>query len=123
MVHTVSCDEKAGIQALTTTGEDCRPTPENGCVYRDTEYKRLGTLSLLAGLDLHTDEAIPVISEMHKSSDFIELLKRVDAKYPEDDIIRIICDNHSAQKSKETRNYLASRPKERDERNKPGGSN
>lgn len=113
MVHTISCDEKPGIQAVATTGDDLRPTPDKGCVYRDAEYKRLGTLSLLAGIDLLTGEAVPLVSETHKSSDFINLLKQLDKKYPEGDIIRIICDNHSAHKSKETKNYLASCPEGR----------
>lgn len=113
MVHTVSCDEKPGIQAIATTGDDLRPTTETGCVYRDAEYKRLGTLSLLAGIDLLTGIAIPVVSETHKSSDFIDLLKKLDSMYPEGDIIRIICDNHSDHKSKETRNYLATLPEGR----------
>lgn len=106
IVHTVSCDEKPGIQAIATTGDDLHPTTENGCVYRDAEYKRLGTLSLLAGIDLLTGEAILLVSERHKSSDFIALLKKPDEKYPAGDTIRIICDNHSAHKSKKTRNYL-----------------
>lgn len=113
MVHTVSCDEKPGIQAIATTGADLRPTAENGCVYRDAEYKRLGTLSLLTGIDLLTGIAIPVVSETHASSDFIKLLKKLDGMYPEGDIIRIVCDNHSAHKSKETRNYLSTLPENR----------
>ena len=110
IVHTVSCDEKPGIQAISTTGDDLRPTRDNGCVMRDHEYVRLGTLSLLAGIDLLTGEAIPLVSETHKSSDFIMLLKKLDAKYPKEDVIRIICDNHSAHKSKEVQNYLATKP-------------
>lgn len=108
-IHTVSCDEKPGIQAIATTSEDLRPTIENGCVYRDYEYKRLGTLSLIAGLDLLTGQAIPVVSDTHKSSDFICLLEKLDQMYPENDVIRIICDNHSAHKSKEVKNYLATK--------------
>lgn len=108
-IHTVSCDEKPGIQAIATTSEDLRPTKENGCVYRDYEYKRLGTLSLIAGLDLLTGQAIPVVSDTHKSSDFICLLEKLDQMYPENDVIRIICDNHSAHKSKEVKNYLATK--------------
>lgn len=113
MVHTVSCDEKPGIQAIAATSDDLRPRHGNGCVWRDYEYKRPGTLSLIAGIDLLTGEAIPVVSESHKSSDFICLLKKLDERYPEGDVIRIICDNHSAHKSKEVRNYLATRPEER----------
>lgn len=113
MIHTISCDEKPGIQAIATTNEDLRPKEGNGCVYRDYEYKRLGTLSLIAGIDLLTGIAIPIVSETHKSSDFICLLKKLDEKYPEGDIIRIICDNHSAHKSKEVQNYLATKPEGR----------
>ena len=113
MIHTVSCDEKPGIQAIATTCEDLRPTAENGCVCRDYEYKRLGILSLIAGIDLITGIAVPVVSETHKSSDFITLLKKLDEMYPEGDIIRIICDNHSAHKSKEVQNYLATKPEGR----------
>ena len=55
---------------------------------RDYEYKRLGTLSLLAGIDLLTGEAFPLVSNTHKSSDFIEFLKLLDSKYPKEDKIR-----------------------------------
>ena len=113
MIHTISCDEKPGIQAIATTSEDLRPKEGNGFVYRDYEYKRLGTLSLIAGIDLLTGIAIPVVSETHKSSDFISLLKKLDERYPQGDIIRIICDNHSAHKSKEVQNYLATKPEGR----------
>ena len=79
---TVSYDEKPGIQAISNTAPDLRPTVENEEVYRDAEYKRLGTLSLLADIDLPTGEAIPLVSETHKSSDFIEFLMILDKKYP-----------------------------------------
>lgn len=109
MVHTVSCDEKPGIQAIATASRDLRPDITHGYAARDYEYRRLGTLSLIAGIDLLTGEAIPVVSESHKSSDFICLLEKLDAKYPESDVIRIICDNHSAHKSKEVKNYLTTK--------------
>ena len=112
-IHVLSYDEKPGIQAIATTSDDLRPTEGNSCVYRDYEYKRLGTLSLIAGIDLLTGIAIPVVSETHKSSDFICLLKKLDEMYPEGDVIRIICDNHSAHKSKEVQNYLATKPEGR----------
>jgi len=109
-VNTLSYDEKPGIQAIANTSPDRMPTSANGYRQRDHEYKRLGTLSLLAGIDLLTGEAIPFISETHKSSDFISFLSLLDAKYPEGEIIRLILDNHSAHTSKETRNFLATKP-------------
>lgn len=113
MTHTVSYDEKPGIQAVANRHPDYNPTGENGFVRRDYEYVRMGTLSLLAGIDLLTGEAIPLVSESHKSSDFIEFLKTLDTKYPEGDTIRLILDNHSAHTSKETRLYLATLPEDR----------
>ena len=113
MIHTISCDEKPGIQAIATAGDDLRPTKDNGRIYRDAEYKRLGTLSLLAGIDLLTGIAIPYVSDTHKSSDFIQLLKKIDEMYPSDDLIRIVCDNHSAHKSKEVKDYLRTLPEGR----------
>lgn len=66
---TVSYDEKPGIQAIANTSDDLRPTDESGEVYRDYEYKRIGTVSLLTGIDLLTGKAIPLVSDTHKSSD------------------------------------------------------
>lgn len=106
MINTVSCDEKLGIQALSTTSEELHPTDENEVVMRNAEYKRLGTLSLLAGINLLTGIATPLVSESHKSSDIINLLKKFDAMYPEGDVIQIICDNHSTYKSKETQSTI-----------------
>ena len=41
MIHTISCDEKPGIQAIATTSDDLRPTEGNGCVYRDMNINAL----------------------------------------------------------------------------------
>ena len=109
-INTISYDEKPGIQAIANTSPDRMPTDSNGYRQRDYEYKRLGTLSLLAGIDLLTGEAIPLVSESHKSSDFIEFLKILDSKYPQDEIIRLILDNHSVHTSKETREFLETMP-------------
>ncbi|NTW71390.1 MAG: IS630 family transposase [Eubacteriaceae bacterium] len=109
-IVTISYDEKPGIQAIANTVDDLRPSVEHGFVGRDSEYKRLGTISFLAGMDLLTGEIIPLVRDTHKSSDFIEFLKLLDEKYPAGDKIRLVLDNHSAHKSKETNQYLSSRP-------------
>lgn len=113
VTHTISYDEKPGIQAIANKYPDHNPTEENGFLRRDYEYVRKGTLSLLAGIDLLTGEAIPLVSASHKSSDFINFLKILDEKYPEGDSIRLILDNHSAHTSKETKRYLATLPEGR----------
>lgn len=110
VVHVLSYDEKPGIQAIATTSEDLLPDKDHSTISRDYEYKRLGTLSLLAGIDLQTGEAIPLVSESHNSKDYIEFLKILDNKYPKDDKIRIVLDNLKVHTSEETRKYLATVP-------------
>lgn len=79
-------------------------------IARDYEYERLGTLSLLAALDLHTGHVIGQVHERHRSREFVLLLIELDEYYPADCTIRIILDNHSSHISKETMNYLKTRP-------------
>ena len=108
---TISYDEKPGIQALAVTTPDRPPVPGlHASHLRDYEYKRLGTVSLLAGLDLHTGRIIETVSDTHKSADFIAFLKKLDAAYPNHQKIRLVLDNHSAHISKETRSYLDTMP-------------
>ena len=110
VVHVLSYDEKPGIQAIATTAEDLLPDDSHSTISRDYEYKRLGTLSLLTGIDLQTGEAIPLVSETHTSKDYIEFLKILDAKYPAGDKIRLVLDNLAVHTSEETRKYLATVP-------------
>lgn len=108
---TVSYDEKPGIQALAVTTPDRPPAPSKHPSHlRDYEYKRLGTVSLLAGLDLHSGRVIEEISNTHKSADFIAFLKKLDGEYPANQKIRLLLDNHSAHISRETRAYLDTVP-------------
>lgn len=110
VVHVLSYDEKPGIQAIATTSEDLLPDEKHGYISRDYEYKRLGTLSLLAGIDLQTGEAIPFVSATHNSKDYIDFLKILDKKYPKGDKIRLVLDNLKVHTSEETRKYLAQVP-------------
>ena len=108
---TISYDEKPGIQALAVTTLDRPPVVGTHPSHlRDYEYKRLGTVSLLAGLDLHSGKVIETVSDTHKSADFIAFLKKLEAVYPAPQKIRLVPDNHSAHISKETRAYLDTVP-------------
>jgi len=108
---TLSFDEKPGIQAIKNIAAQLRPVPgEHSTISRDYEYKRLGTVSLLGGIDLHTGEIHALVRDRHRSCEFIEFLKLLDAKYASDLIIRIVLDNHSSHISKETQNFLKTKP-------------
>ena len=107
----ISYDEKPGIQAIGTTAPDRPPLPGTSpTVMRDHEYKRHGTLTLIAGIDLLTGHAHALVRERHRSREFIEFLKLLNAAYPADTAIELILDNHSAHVSRETTNWLAAQP-------------
>jgi transposase len=108
---TVSVDEKPGVQALATVAPDLPPKPgSHKSIGRDYEYKRLGTVSILAALDLHNGKIIAQVHDRHRSREFIELLKELDSSYPKESTVRVVLDNHSSHISKETMKYLKSRP-------------
>jgi transposase len=110
-VTVVSYDEKPGIQAIATTAPDLPPEPGVYPTFaRDHEYKRHGTLSLLAGIDLLTGKVHALVRDRHRSREFIEFLKLLDTSYPARTAIKLILDNHSAHISRETRAWLATRP-------------
>ena len=110
-VAIVSYDEKPGIQAIATTSPDLPPVPGVHATFaRDHEYKRHGTLSLLAGIDLLTGKVHALAKDRHRSREFIEFLKLLDAAYPAQTAIKVILDNHSAHISRETRAWLAAQP-------------
>ena len=79
---TISYDEKPGMQALAVTTPDRPPVVERHPSHLgDYEYVRLGTVSLLAGLDLHDGRITEIVSDTHNSADFITFLQKLDGAY------------------------------------------
>ncbi len=110
-VAFLSYDEKPGIQALANVAPDLPPVPGTHPTFaRDHEYKRHGTVSFLAGIDLLSGQILGLVADRHRSREFIQYLKLLDETYPKDMKIRMILDNHSAHISKETRKYLSQVP-------------
>lgn len=108
---TLSVDEKPGVQAIANTAPDLPPVPgRHPGLGRDHEYRRMGTCSIIAGLDLLTGKVIARVEPRHRSREFVALLQDIDAAYPPELKIRLLLDNHSAHVSRETRAYLSTRP-------------
>jgi transposase len=99
VVGVLSYDEKPGIQAI---GNPAADLPH--------EYRRYGTLSLLAGIDLLSGEVLGLVRERHRSQEFVEFLRLAHQHYPLGARIRVVLDNHSSHVSRETRAYLTSVP-------------
>jgi transposase len=111
LVAYLSYDEKPGMQAIRNIAPDLSP---NSGIYsgwkRDREYKRYGTVSLLAGIDLLTGKVYGKVFDRHRSREFVKFLKSIDDIYPRNMKIKIILDNHSSHISKETKAYLKTVP-------------
>src|SRR5208283_3750435 len=96
----------------------CRPSPASTRPSRAImsisatahEYKRHGTVSLLAGIDLLTGRVHALVKNRHRSREFVEFLQILDAAYPTHTAIKLILHNHSAHISKETKAWLANQP-------------
>jgi transposase len=111
LTAVLSYDEKPGIQALENRAAELPPVPgQHPAVGRDHEYVRHGTLSLLAGIDLWNGEVLGLVRDRHRSAEFIEFLRLVDAHYPAEARVRMVLDNHSAHISRETRAFLGTVP-------------
>ena len=96
------------MQAIGTTAPDLPSQPGlHQAFCRDHEYKRHGTVSLLAGIDLLTGQVHALVKDRHRSREFVEFLQLLDGAYPSQTAIKLILDNHSAHVSKETRDWLA----------------
>ena len=67
-------------------------------------------MSILAGIDLHSGDIFGNVEARHRRVEFIALLKRLDAYYAPEAIIRVALDNHSTHICKETMAYLGNRP-------------
>src|SRR5260370_10315514 len=95
VVGVLSYDEKPGIQAIGNTAPDLPPVPgRHSSVGRDHEYKRYGTVSLLAGIELLSGEVLGLVRERHRSAEFIEFLQLADQHYPPALRLRIVPHHH-----------------------------
>jgi transposase len=109
-IAVISYDEKPGIQAIGTVAPDLRAVPgSHPTISRDHEYKRHGTVTLMAGIDLLSGQLHALVKDRHRSREFIEFLTMLEAAYPAATAIKIILDNHSAHVSQETKAWLAAR--------------
>lgn len=103
-------DEKSQIQALDRTQPLLPMQP--GQLERGThDYKRNGTTSLFAALDLKTSRVISQFHRRHRSVEFRKFLDVIEAQVPADLEVHLILDNYGTHKTAIIRNWLAKRPR------------
>ena len=108
---TVSVDEKPAVQAIANVAPDLPPRPgRHPGGGRDDEYKRLGTGSILAALDLHSGHLTARVERRTAVGNSSYCSRIWSNPTRPTCTIRLILDHHSSHISKETRAYLATRP-------------
>lgn len=103
-------DEKSQIQALDRS----QPVLPMGLGYVEGvthQYKRHGTLTLFAALDLATGEVITQCKKRHRHQEYLQFLKHIDVNVPKDMDIHLVVDNYATHKHQKVRNWLAVRPR------------
>ena len=103
-------DEKSQIQALDRT-QPVLPMQPGQAERRTHDYRRHGTTSLFAALDVASGTVIGQLHRRHRSVEFRKFLNTIDATVPEDLEIHLVMDNYSTHKSPIIRNWFAKRPR------------
>ena len=105
-----SCDEKSQIQALDRT-QPGLPLKKGRCQTMTHDYKRNGTTSLFAALEVATGRVIGTCMKQHRHTEWLKFLRLIEKSVPAGKDIHIICDNYSTHKHVKVRKWLERRPR------------
>lgn len=103
-------DEKSQIQALDRS-QPMLPMRPGQPARRAHDYKRHGTTSLFAALDIATGRVIGKCYPRHRASEFRKFLDEIEANVPSDLDVHLVMDNYATHKTPLIRNWLAKRPR------------
>jgi transposase len=103
-------DEKSQIQALDRT-QPMLPLRPGQLERRTHDYKRHGTTSLFAALELKTSRVIGQLHRRHRSHEFCRFLDAIEANVPAELDVHIVLDNYGTHKTAIIRKWFAKRPR------------
>jgi len=106
----LSVDEKSQIQALDRT-QPGLPMKKGRCETMTHDYKRHGTTTLFAALNMLDGTVIGECMPRHRSREFIRFLKTIDTNTPKGIDLHLIVDNYCTHKSPTARRWLKKHPR------------
>ena len=106
----LSCDEKSQIQALDRT-QPGLPMKKGRCGTMTHDYKRNGTTSLFAALNVADGTVISQCHARHRHQEWLKFLKLIKSSVPEDQEIHLICDNYATHKHEKVQKWLKRNPR------------
>ena len=106
----LSVDEKSQIQALDRT-QPGLPLKPGRCGTMTHDYKRHGTTTLFAALDVLEGKIIGRCMQRHRHQEFIRFLNAIEAEVPVGKIVHVILDNYATHKHPKVRAWLQRHPR------------
>ena len=106
----LSVDEKSQIQALDRT-QPSLPLKKGRCGTMTHDYKRNGTTTLFAALEMATGKLIGTCMKRHRHQEWLKFLKLIDAQTPAHLDLHLIADNYSTHKHRKVKAWLAKHPR------------
>src|SRR6202790_2609876 len=106
----LSIDEKSQIQALDRT-QPGLPMKKGRCATMTHDYKRHGTTTLFAALNVLEGQIIGRCMQRHRHQEFIRFLNTIEADIPAGKIIHVVLDNYATHKHAKVRAWLARHPR------------
>jgi transposase len=103
-------DEKSQIQALDRT-QPGLPLKKGRCGTRTHDYKRNGTTTLFAALELAQGKVIGQCFARHRHQEFLRFLKRLDAEFPVQLKLHLVLDNYGTHKHPRVQSWLKRHPR------------
>jgi transposase len=98
-------DEKTSIQALDRT-QPGLPIKKGRAETMTHDYKRHGTSTLFAALEVQTGQVIGQCKKRHRHQEFLSFLKEVERQTPPDKALHLIVDNYATHKHEKVKNWL-----------------
>jgi transposase len=102
----LSVDEKSQIQALDRT-QPGLPLKKGRCQTMTHDYKRNGTTTLFAALNVANGQVFGLCQEKHRHQEWLKFLRMIDKTVPADKEIYLICDNYATHKHERVQHWLA----------------
>ncbi len=106
----LSIDEKTAIQARSRSHPSQPPVPGRG-TRREFEYRRHGTASIVAALDITTGQTLIETIQRNDAATFTTFLDRLDRLLPRDKDIHVVLDNGSSHTARHTKQWLVTHPR------------
>lgn len=106
----ISADEKTSVQALDRTQPEL-PIKKGRCGTMTHDYKRNGTTTLFAAIDMAEGRVISTCMEKHRHQEWIKFLNLIDRETPPDLDLHLIVDNYATHKHEKVKSWLKRHPR------------